>query len=87
MPIEEGWTKPSTLITGQTISPIADIIEKTSEWVDNGGALSFDPVLIVILFLARKHASDSVIDTYTFVLNESFVIERNCLVLIVRRDS
>ncbi len=37
MPIEEGWTKPSTLITGQTISPIANIIEETSEWVDNGG--------------------------------------------------
>ena len=37
MPIEEGWAKPSTLITGQTISPIAVIIEKTSEWVDNGG--------------------------------------------------
>ncbi|KAK0194835.1 Peroxidase, family 2-domain-containing protein [Armillaria mellea] len=37
MPIEEGWTKPSTLITGQTISPIANIIEETSEWVNNGG--------------------------------------------------
>ncbi|KAK0505362.1 Peroxidase, family 2-domain-containing protein [Armillaria luteobubalina] len=37
MPIEEGWTKPSTLITGQTISPISNIIEEASEWVDNGG--------------------------------------------------
>ncbi|KAK0225327.1 Peroxidase, family 2-domain-containing protein [Armillaria fumosa] len=37
MPIEEGWTKPSTLITGQTMFSIASIIEETSEWVDNGG--------------------------------------------------
>ncbi|KAK0475485.1 Chloroperoxidase [Armillaria novae-zelandiae] len=37
MPIEEGWSKPSTLITGQTISSIANIIEETSEWVDDGG--------------------------------------------------
>ena len=37
MPIEEGWMKSSTLITSQMISPIAAIIEKTSEWVNNGG--------------------------------------------------
>lgn len=31
MPIEEGWTKPSTVITGLTLSPIAAIIVKASK--------------------------------------------------------
>ncbi len=31
MPIEEGWIKPSTVITGQTLSPIAAIIVKASK--------------------------------------------------------
>ncbi|KAK0240905.1 Chloroperoxidase [Armillaria nabsnona] len=30
MPIEEGWTKPSTVITGQTLFPIAAIIVNAS---------------------------------------------------------
>ncbi|KAK0225307.1 Chloroperoxidase [Armillaria fumosa] len=36
LPIKEGWTKPTTLITLQTIVPIADIIVEASEWVDSG---------------------------------------------------
>ncbi|KAK0475469.1 Chloroperoxidase [Armillaria novae-zelandiae] len=36
LPIEEGWTKPTTLITLQTLTPIVEIIEEASEWVDNG---------------------------------------------------
>ncbi|KAK0213367.1 hypothetical protein DFS33DRAFT_1288556 [Desarmillaria ectypa] len=36
LPVKEGWTKSTTLITSQTITSIADIIEETSKWVDNG---------------------------------------------------
>ncbi|KAK0462443.1 Cloroperoxidase [Desarmillaria tabescens] len=36
LPIKEGWTKPTTLITIQTITPIMGIIEEASEWVDSG---------------------------------------------------
>ncbi|KAK0475471.1 Chloroperoxidase [Armillaria novae-zelandiae] len=36
MPIEEGWTRPTTATTTKTIAPISDIIEEFSEWVGSG---------------------------------------------------
>ncbi|KAK0213363.1 Peroxidase, family 2-domain-containing protein, partial [Desarmillaria ectypa] len=61
-PVKEGWTKPTTLITSQTITPISDIIEETSEWVDNGGCPITRPSPY---FLPVK--VDLIIDTRTFV--------------------
>ncbi|KAK0505378.1 Chloroperoxidase [Armillaria luteobubalina] len=36
LPIKEGWTKPTTLITPQTLVSIVDIIVEASDWVDGG---------------------------------------------------
>ncbi|KAK0462269.1 uncharacterized protein EV420DRAFT_1734358 [Desarmillaria tabescens] len=78
MPIKEGWTRPTTLIRGQTISSIADIIEAASE-LGAANVLSFGSVLTVMLLLAHiptsgssSSSGDSESDSYNAEIQDGY---------------